>query len=121
VAKLNTESKNAAATIEQWKEKETKWLKEKKDLEAEAERLREQLKNKKQSAAEELSNNADEGNRIDPKNDAGSAAAAVNESPKSGAGVLPAPVVVEKNADPAAAAVPVIKAKDEIGVQPETQ
>lgn len=71
---------------------------------------------KKKSAADEVSNNTgDEG-----KMDAGKAneAAVANESqPKAGVGVVPAPVV-DKNTGPGAASA--AKAKDEIGVLPDT-
>lgn len=113
VAKLNRESKNADDITEEWKRKEAKWLEERKALEAESERLRELAK--KKSAADEVSNNGDEG-----KIDAGKGNEAVigNEAPKAGAGVVPAPVI-DKNMGSGAAAAGV-KAKDEIGVLPET-
>ena len=122
ISKLKSESKSVDDVTQEWQRKEAKWSEEKKALEAEAERMRELVK--KKSAADEVSNNAEEG-KIDPGR--GNEAAIGNEPPKAGAGVVPAPVVVVKNTGPEAAAVAAAaaaaaggKAKDEIGVLPET-
>lgn len=72
----------------EWKGKEERWLEEKKALVAEAERIKELLK--KKSAADEVSNNVDEG-KIDP--------VVGNDSPK--VGVVPVPAVLDKNSAPA--------------------
>lgn len=94
----------------QWKVKEGKWLQERTELEAEAARLREQVKQKKKPPTDEVSNNADE-----EKVASGGKVVADTGVADSGKSVMSAAVVppVEENgAAPAVAPAP--KSRDEI-------
>lgn len=90
----------------QWKQKEDQWRDEKKSLEAEAIKIREQVK--KKSATDEVSNNADE--EKSPGIKVGADAAAAAESVNAVVPAAAAAPVVDSGG-----AAPLPKAKDEIG------